>query len=140
MLFSTSQVKFTKSTDTNLKLETKQRFLEQIFFYSLKALQRKRQCFKYFTKKKLVFQILQRMVALGTALRTRKKNKERGRRGLHLFLWRFYYKTRGIESQKKREHKSLLREITGAIVCEMVFLNADDAFDLDGCVDLVHPI
>ena len=45
-----------------------------------------------------------------------------------------------IENKRRRGHKLLLRGITGTIVYGMVFLNADDTFDLDGCVDLVHLI
>ena len=48
--------------------------------------------------------------------------------------------SRITENKRRRGHKSLLKEIIGAVVRGIVFLRADDAFGLDGCVDLVYLI
>ena len=45
-----------------------------------------------------------------------------------------------IKNKRRRGHKSFLRGITRAVVYGMVFLSADDAFSLDGCIGLIHLI
>ena len=45
-----------------------------------------------------------------------------------------------IKNKRRRGQKSLLKGIARMVICGMVFLNADDTFGLDSCVDLIHLI